>query len=582
MASLLPLALIAAAVLLLRRIRPSFDLAVVLEPLEGRAAPIILGAISAAVTWWMWGSLSATPYVHDEVALLLQARIFAAFRWASPSPPLPEFFEQFHVFVTPSLAPKYPPGHALLLVPGVWLGAPGLMSVLLTGLTGGMLFVLARRFSNGVVALVAWFVWLVAPAALRFRPSYFSEVTTGAIWLVAWWTLLRYRETSQRRWLVALGALVAWGGITRPVTMIAFAIPVGAVVLWTVWKRRAWIDIAAALPLSLVICAIVPLWGHSVLGEWGRNPYAYYQTLYFPVENPGLGVDSTPPLRALPADMEKFNEYARPMHAQHTAALLPNVLEARLRELKRGMWGDRGFLYLLAILGALVMPLPVALALGTCVLVVIGYLWIAHQPYWLIYYLELFPVLAFLSALGLWQFVTLVGEMAARRVRRAVPVNLPLLATCVALLAWMTPNAVESFSLWHVRLATAPRYHEAFQQLIAKIPDPKAIVFVRYAPNADVHLSLTNNEPDPASARVWAVHDLGEADLKLLQAAPDRTPYLYEELPDRHVLRPFPVPDGWRSVLGRRATGTDDGRRRTGGEQPAARSQSASSGQGGE
>jgi len=296
MSELLPLAVIAAGVLLLRRVRPSFDVAAITKPLEGRAAPVVAGVITALVTWWLWGTLSATPSVHDEVALLLQARIFAQFRWAAPSPPLPEFFEQFHVFVTPTLAPKYPPGHALLMVPGVWLGIPGLVSVLLSGLTGAMLFVLARRYANGVVAIVAWFIWLVAPAALRFRPSYFSEVTTGAIWLVAWWTLVRYRETNSRRWLVALAALVAWGGITRPVTMIAFLIPVGCAVLWTVAKRRAWADLAAALPLSLAICAIVPVWGHGVLGEWGRNPYAYYQTLYFRWRTPDWG--STPRSRS--------------------------------------------------------------------------------------------------------------------------------------------------------------------------------------------------------------------------------------------------------------------------------------------
>jgi hypothetical protein len=106
-----------------------------------------------------------------------------------------------------------------------------------------------------------------------------------------------------------------------------------------------------------------------------------------------------------------------------------------------------------------------------------------------------------------------------------------------------------------VRLALAPRYHESFQQLLAKIPDRKAVVFVRYAPNADVHLSLTNNEPDPSTARVWAVHDLGDANLRLLQAAPDRTPYLYEELPDRHVLRPLPIPDEWRPKLDRQMLG---------------------------
>lgn len=555
MSNLLPLAVIAAAVMLLRRFRPNLDLAPLMRPLDGAAAPIVLGVVSAAVTWWLWGTLSATPYIHDEVAILLQARIFATFRWAAPSPPLPEFFEQFHVFVTPSVAPKYPPGHALVMVPGVWLGMPGLMSVLLTGVTGGMLFVLARRFSNGVVALVAWLIWLVAPAALRFRPSYFSEITTGAIWLVAWWTLLRYRETGARRWLVALAALVAWGGITRPVTMLAFALPVGLVVLHTVWTRRAWGDVAAALPLALAICAIVPLWGRAVLGEWGKNPYSYYQTLYLPLENPGLGIDSTPPLRALPPDMAKYNDYARAMHEVHTAERLPDVLQARLGEIRRGMWGDHYFLYLLAILGALVMPLPVALALGTCALVALAYLWIAHQPFWIIYYLELFPVLAFLSALGLWQFVTLLAELAPRRVMREWAVGLPALAASLVVVFWMWSPAVEMHTLWRHRLSVAPTYHRTFNEMLGKIPDQKAVVFVRYAPNADVHLSLTNNEPDPTTARVWAVHDLGDQNLRLLEAAPDRTPYLYEEKPEGRYLRPYPIPDEWRTRLAAREAG---------------------------
>jgi hypothetical protein len=253
--------------------------------------------------------------------------------------------------------------------------------------------------------------------------------------------------------------------------------------------------------------------------------------------------------------MEKFNDYARPMHAVHTAALLPKVLKARLLEVRRGMWGDQYFLYLLAILGAFVMPLPVALALGTCLLVVIGYLWIAHQPYWVIYYLELLPVLAFLSALGLWQFVTLIAELAPRRVGRARELALPVVVTCGTLVMWLTSGAVDSVIVARSWLERAPKYHESFQQLIAKIPDRKAVVFVRYAPSASVHLSLTNNEPDASAARVWAVHDLGDANLRLLQAAPDRTPYLYEELPGRHVLRPLPIPDEWRPKLNRQVLG---------------------------
>ena len=58
-----------------------------------------------------------------------------------------------------------------------------------------------------------------------------------------------------------------------------------------------------------------------------------------------------------------------------------------------------------------------------------------------------------------------------------------------------------------------------------------------------------NATPLATVAAVWAVHDLGAENLKLLQAAPDRVPYLYEELPGQRVLRPFPVPDEWKTAL---------------------------------
>jgi hypothetical protein len=35
--------------------------------------------------------------IHDEIAYVLQANIFAHFRWSAPSPPIPAFFEQAHV-----------------------------------------------------------------------------------------------------------------------------------------------------------------------------------------------------------------------------------------------------------------------------------------------------------------------------------------------------------------------------------------------------------------------------------------------------------------------------------------------------
>ncbi|HVG45117.1 MAG TPA: hypothetical protein VM890_10320, partial [Longimicrobium sp.] len=84
-------------------------------------------------------------------------------------------------------------------------------------------------------------------------------------------------------------------------------------------------------------------------------------------------------------------------------------------------------------------------------------------------------------------------------------------------------------------LAGRARYFEAVDRRVAAIPEPKAVVFVRYAPDHTVHWSLVRNEPDPAAARVWRVYDRGADNPRLLRAAPDRVPYLYDEASERLV-----------------------------------------------
>src|SRR2546423_577932 len=101
-----PVALLAAA--LVARRSSEQGLARVTRSLEGPLAPIALGLLGSVIVFWAWGSSLDQPGgKHDELAYVLQSRIFAAGHLAAPAPPLPEFFEQLHVLVTPRLAPKY-------------------------------------------------------------------------------------------------------------------------------------------------------------------------------------------------------------------------------------------------------------------------------------------------------------------------------------------------------------------------------------------------------------------------------------------------------------------------------------------
>jgi hypothetical protein len=264
-------------------------------------APVVAGVISALLTWFVWGSLNEGGVVHDERAYLLQARIFARGEWTGTPPPLATFFEQMHVFIDPRLAAKYPPGHALLLVPGVWLGVPGLVPVLIGGLSGALIFLIARQVVGAVPALAGWALWSTSVPSLQWRASYFSQTTGGVLWLLSLWALLGWRR--DRRWhqLAIVVTAIAWMYLTRPLTAVAVALPLGVVILGDLLRdARRWRQLAIALVLSVPIVLLNFLWQEGTSGHWLSNPYPEYSRVYFPFDKPGFGFDPSPPLHSTP------------------------------------------------------------------------------------------------------------------------------------------------------------------------------------------------------------------------------------------------------------------------------------------
>lgn len=98
-----------------------------------KSFPLLMTALTAilliAVIFNRFGY--PEPYIHDEFAYLLGADTFLEGRLTNPTPPLPEFFETFHVNMTPTYHSKYPPGQSAFLalgklifgreIYGVWL-----------------------------------------------------------------------------------------------------------------------------------------------------------------------------------------------------------------------------------------------------------------------------------------------------------------------------------------------------------------------------------------------------------------------------------------------------------------------------
>lgn len=511
--------------------------------LDARWVVVAVFVTTFLVLLWVWGSRNPIPVIQDELAYVLQAQIFARGRWALPQPALPLFFEQPYVLVQPTLASKYFPGHSILLTIGALAGWMPLVPLVLQSSAAALLVVLSRRVANGAVALLAWVLWLSSPMVLHFGPSYFSESTTIVCWLGGWYALLRWREERRRHWLVAVAVFTGWCVLTRPLTGLAYAIPVGIVVLRDVLHGRRWRDFSLAMAAGGVVLALIPLWSVRTTGDWRVTPLAQYTRDYMPFDLPGFGVITTPPARALNPQFAHLDTVFRAMHPGHVPAALPGISLVRAVNLAHSVWGGARALYpvlvLCALAGLVTLRGPAAFAVASGVLLFVTYLSFGTAPSWTLYYYESVPAYAYLTAAGIGWMAHVVG---ARRLPRSDQ-RLEWRAA-----RWTPAVVAAAILLTFPGAATAGANRRAlahqrttmvlFARLRASIPGRRVVLFVRHASWHKPEETFVQNVPDPEMARLLVVHDRGdEENRRLLALMPDRSPVLFDEA--RSVAGPY-------------------------------------------
>ena len=488
----------------------SFSLDLAGSVLDRRGA-LIVSVASIAVVWITWGSWTPRPQIDDEFSYVLQAKIFANGHWTAPRPPIPDFFQEPHVLVTPAVASKYPPGHALLLSLGAAVNFLPLVPLALTGWTAALLFALAKRIENVWVALLAWLIWISTPLVLRFQPSYFSELTSGAALLSAWWCLLRWRETGRRSWLFLLAFAIGWGAITRPLTMLALAVPIGVVVLQGAIRRRRLVELALSIAIALSVLAILPFWSVNTTGSWTVTPLGRYDRDYLPIDQLGFVPDTSPPKRVLLPPMQQLYNNILRLHREQPFAELPRTASSRARQLETVLASENR-LPILLFIGIGIAGLTWQLGFGACsaLLLFLAYLPYASADRWTIYDLEMAPVVATIVAAGMWRVSMRVAGERARAQFAAV-----LLALVLASVAIPEVMNWRGYHTHHV--------DDHFSRWLERLPTHHAIVFIRYEPGRYDYINVVHNYRDLTSARVWVVHDLGAArNAELHRVAPDR------------------------------------------------------------
>jgi len=484
-----------------------------------RFGPLTAAIITALVVWYAWGDARPIAKVHDEQSYVLQAEIFASGRWPAPSPPIPEFFEQPHVMVVPAVASKYPPGNALMLTPGAAVGYPALMVLVLSGATAALIFALAMRVMNPWVGALTWLLWITAPIVLRFQPGFYSEVTTTICILGAWWSLLTWRETRLRRWLLLVSFCVGWCAITRPLTALAFAAPIGIVVLRDVARLRQWSDLAAAMLMGVAVLMILPVWSAKTTGNWRLTPIELYRQDYMAYDKIGFTVDTAAPRRGETPVLKALNDYFLSAHHQQSLKRLPVTAFERVAALTVAFFqGWRVPLIVFFVAGLFFMNWPLRFAMLSAVSTFLAHLTYAHYPPWTIYYVETASAVSAVTALGIWT--------VARWVVRSEPAMRVTAALAGFVLVVFGAQGVQHARLdHHVRAA----FDRLFADQIGKLPRKPAIVFIHYTPRSAQHISEVFNYANLDAAPVWVVHSLGPRNEELKKMFPNRTAYDFEE-----------------------------------------------------
>jgi hypothetical protein len=252
-----------------------------------------------------------------------------------------------------------------------------------------------------------------------------------------------------------------------------------------------------------------------------------YTRDFMPFDRPHFGYDSTPPRKTPPPDLAFVNASLDSVQRAHTVAALPTIALDRWGYLADQSWWHPLSGGALALVGLFAAPGAALLGVATTAVVFFGYLAHPTWPNWTIYYMELAPILAFLTACGL----ALVLRVLAREPERALDWSGAPRAAAAMLVAivFTLPMLRTEVRFDRRQHANNAVYTRQFRDVVAALPGP-SILFVRHAKFHEAHRSLVANEPDFAAANTWVAYDRGDsANAALLRRVPDRQAFLFDE-----------------------------------------------------
>ncbi len=309
------------------------------------------------------------PRINDEYSYLLMSDTFANHRLASVTPPSWQFFETFHVTLTPTYHSKYPIAQGVFLVFGqVLLHQPWIGVYLSTALLCGAICWALQAFISPPWAFVGGLLAVFRFALFSYwMNSYWGGSVTALGGALALGAVVRlFEENGRRRYRIGSALAFAVGLLllanSRPFEGLAFSIPL---VVYLVYKLLA----GEAPYARIAVPVLIPI---LLVGAGGIGFMAYYnyRTTGDPLLMPRLQNERTyAPLPAFMGQKETPNfSFSDPVFAKYYQVeaqehdYQQTVTLGGIESVEMRRWGRNWFFYV-----GIAMSLPLLLGFISCV-----------------------------------------------------------------------------------------------------------------------------------------------------------------------------------------------------------------------
>jgi hypothetical protein len=515
---------------------------IALGSLAGLAIPLVLRAVL----------LQGAPLTDDESAYRFQAELLASGRLRGISPPLKLFFDRSFMINDGHLYAGYFLGWPTLLVPGVWLGVPGMVNAVYSALTVPPLFLVARRLTSSFWAKVGVLLYLFSPMLMVSAATELSH--TSCIMALGWmtWFVFRSRDEDAPWWSHAGAAsLFSVAFFNRPLAALGIALPL---LIWWLLGRRALprrqaaASLAAFLVPALVMGCLFLTANKLQNGSFTTTSYQRYDA--YIIENG---------YRFTYGDAKYVDYYLR----RPPITALPALGVCPLFRLSFDLFGWPSSFFLTFFAGT-------RRKAGLLWLSALSFFTMEHvalpfdsgiDSFGPVHYSEVAWPILLLSVLGLralcakaraWSSFDNTVPLSVQRVREWFPLTLTAALVLVTLAGFVVVrfNSVariaSNVNMPDEAVKSAGLHHATVFSQRPFAPN------CRSKPTNHFVLWRPNNDPDLTNDILWVNHISVDQDRRLMEYFPDRKGYVLQwmlpcnpQLLPLDSLQPGTVPDGY-------------------------------------